>query len=175
MPTRISPVRQGHEVLGRTLSARALEGAHGRLRGFPAGRLTGTQFPRASFGPLSSSRQLLLRSVDVATQPEAELPALQWRTRGGAGADEIEDEQAEWHRAGLRQHVSECRRGQAQSSDIEIIRSDDIVENRRVGVIHLDFEDFEEHALTGALECIRRDRPLVVLEHQKSPNCGERT
>lgn len=39
-----------------------------------------------------------------------------------------------------------------------------IPDDRRVSVIHLDIEGFEEQALDGALKILQRDRPILVLE-----------
>jgi FkbM family methyltransferase len=39
-----------------------------------------------------------------------------------------------------------------------------IPEERRVGVVHLDIEGYEQRALTGALRTIERSRPVLVIE-----------
>lgn len=48
---------------------------------------------------------------------------------------------------------------------VETVRIDDIVpRDRRVSIIQLDVEGFEQQALTGGLETIRRNRPILILE-----------
>lgn len=53
----------------------------------------------------------------------------------------------------------------ASSQPVRIVAVDEIVPaDRRVSIIQLDVEGFERPALTGALETIRRCRPLVLVE-----------
>ncbi len=52
-----------------------------------------------------------------------------------------------------------------EPGDVRIVRIDDSVPaDRPIGVIHLDVEGYEGEALAGALETIRRWRPLILLE-----------
>jgi FkbM family methyltransferase len=54
---------------------------------------------------------------------------------------------------------------------VEVLRVDDVVPpNRLVSLVQLDVEGFEEHALTGAMETIRRWRPLLILETLPRPD-----
>lgn len=49
--------------------------------------------------------------------------------------------------------------------DIDIVAIDDIIpKDRNVSIIQLDVEGFEEVALKGALETIRRCQPILILE-----------
>ncbi|NKX45302.1 FkbM family methyltransferase [Roseicyclus persicicus] len=49
--------------------------------------------------------------------------------------------------------------------DVEVTRIDDLVPaERRVSILHLDIEGFEQKALTGAARLIRDNAPLIVLE-----------
>jgi FkbM family methyltransferase len=51
------------------------------------------------------------------------------------------------------------------TAPVRIVTIDGVVpENRSVSVIHLDVEGYEEQALTGAMETIQRNRPLLILE-----------
>ena len=48
---------------------------------------------------------------------------------------------------------------------VDVVRVDDIVpSDRRVSILQLDVEGFEQHALSGALNTIRRSKPILVLE-----------
>jgi FkbM family methyltransferase len=50
--------------------------------------------------------------------------------------------------------------------DAQIARVDDIIPvGRAVSILQLDVEGYEQHALSGALETIRRCRPILILEH----------
>jgi len=52
---------------------------------------------------------------------------------------------------------------------VDIVAIDDIVPaDRTVGILQLDVEGYEQHALTGAFDTIRRCRPILVLEQQPS-------
>jgi len=50
--------------------------------------------------------------------------------------------------------------------DVRVVRIDDAVPyDRRVSIIQLDVEGYEQQALAGALSTIRRCRPVLVLEN----------
>jgi FkbM family methyltransferase len=54
---------------------------------------------------------------------------------------------------------------------VEVVRIDDVVpSDRRVSILQLDVEGFEQHALSGALNTIRRNAPILILE--KLPEQG---
>jgi len=51
------------------------------------------------------------------------------------------------------------------SEEVRLVRIDEAVDaERRVGLIHLDIEGHEQQALTGAMDTIRRWRPLILAE-----------
>ena len=51
-------------------------------------------------------------------------------------------------------------------ASVEIVKLDDIVPpTRRVAILQLDVEGFEQTALCGAKEVVRRSRPILILEH----------
>ena len=53
-----------------------------------------------------------------------------------------------------------------QLTQVKIVRIDDIVpSDRRVTIIQLDVERFEQPALAGAMSTIKRNRPILILEH----------
>jgi len=52
---------------------------------------------------------------------------------------------------------------------VPMMTIDDTVGDRRVSVIHLDVEGAELLALIGAERCIRRDRPVLMLESMVLP------
>lgn len=57
------------------------------------------------------------------------------------------------------------RSGDASSIRVPIVTIDDVVpSDRKVSIIQLDVEGFEQPALSGALMTIRRCRPILVLE-----------
>lgn len=47
---------------------------------------------------------------------------------------------------------------------------DDLALSGRVGLIQLDVEGFELHALRGAAQVLQRDKPVVVIEEKKLPH-----
>ena len=51
-----------------------------------------------------------------------------------------------------------------RSTSVGVLRVDDAVGERPVGILQLDVEHFEEQALTGALKTIQRNRPIAILE-----------
>jgi len=51
---------------------------------------------------------------------------------------------------------------------------DSIVGERKVGLIQLDVEGFEQHALDGAMQTINRWRPIIVVETPPSKEWFER-
>lgn len=52
-----------------------------------------------------------------------------------------------------------------ETSNVPILTLDNVVpEERAVSIIHLDTEGYELHALEGALNTIRRNRPILILE-----------
>jgi FkbM family methyltransferase len=54
--------------------------------------------------------------------------------------------------------------------DVPVVRVDDVVPRfRRVSVLQLDVEGFEQNALTGALETIAAWRPIVIVETLPEP------
>lgn len=53
-----------------------------------------------------------------------------------------------------------------QTIVVDIVRLDDVVPaNRNVSILQLDVEGFEQQALSGALDIIRRCRPVLILEN----------
>jgi FkbM family methyltransferase len=48
---------------------------------------------------------------------------------------------------------------------VQIVELDDVIaEDRKITIIHLDVEGYEQQALTGGLATIRRCRPFLILE-----------
>ncbi|MEM6692168.1 MAG: FkbM family methyltransferase [Planctomycetota bacterium] len=70
---------------------------------------------------------------------------------------------------GLSQFV---KGGNASRDDCvmaSVVRMDDLIPpSRRVGIIQLDVEGYEEQSLMGAIETIRRCRPILILETEIS-------
>jgi FkbM family methyltransferase len=56
-----------------------------------------------------------------------------------------------------------------ESAVVEMLTIDKLVGDRRVTVIHLDVEGAELLGLLGAQVCIRRDRPILLLESMVLP------
>jgi FkbM family methyltransferase len=55
--------------------------------------------------------------------------------------------------------------GAKRSTEVRIVTIDGAVpEDRRISMIHLDVEGYEERALTGALRTIQRCRPILLVE-----------
>jgi len=56
-------------------------------------------------------------------------------------------------------------RGQGEEIEVEVVRIDDVVPTEReVALVQLDVEGYEEEALRGGIETIRRCRPTLILE-----------
>jgi FkbM family methyltransferase len=67
---------------------------------------------------------------------------------------------------GTSRIVSQVRDG-AVAEPVEIVAIDDVVPpHREVGILQLDIEGYEQHALTGAFGTMRRCRPILILEQQ---------
>ena len=53
-----------------------------------------------------------------------------------------------------------------QCATVEIVRIDDVVPpGRKVSILQLDVEGFEQQALSGAIETIKRCKPILILEN----------
>lgn len=60
--------------------------------------------------------------------------------------------------------------------EVEIVRLDDVVPpDRRVAILQLDVEGFEQSALGGAMATIRRCKPVIILENVPEPDWFCRT
>jgi FkbM family methyltransferase len=58
------------------------------------------------------------------------------------------------------------RYGREQAVEVNISRLDDVLEqDRNVSILQLDVEGFEQFALAGAMETLRRCRPMLILEN----------
>jgi FkbM family methyltransferase len=58
-----------------------------------------------------------------------------------------------------------------ESVPVSLVAVDEVMpRTSSVSVIHLDIEGFEEYALRGAMETIRRNRPLLILETVPNPD-----
>lgn len=67
---------------------------------------------------------------------------------------------------GASRILTEAERGEtAGTITVEVLAIDEVVPpDRRVSVIHLDVEGFEREVLTGALQTVRRCKPILILE-----------
>ncbi len=55
--------------------------------------------------------------------------------------------------------------GNGKGEEIQIVTIDDVIpEDREISIIQLDIEGYEKQALMGALETIKRCRPILILE-----------
>ena len=64
---------------------------------------------------------------------------------------------------GASKILNEVQKG--KTIKVEINRIDDIIpKDRPISIIQLDVEGYEKEALTGALETIRRCKPILILE-----------
>jgi FkbM family methyltransferase len=58
-----------------------------------------------------------------------------------------------------------------QSVPVNLVAIDEVIPPAStVSIIHLDIEGFEEYALRGAMQTIRRNRPLLLLETLPKPD-----
>ena len=68
-------------------------------------------------------------------------------------------------RGGSSQLVRVCEPNAAHE-EVSIVRADDVVpSDRKISILQLDVEGFEQEALTGALGIIRRCLPVMILEN----------
>jgi FkbM family methyltransferase len=52
-----------------------------------------------------------------------------------------------------------------KATPVKIVAIDNVIaKDRKIAVLHLDVEGYEQQALTGALATIRRHRPFLILE-----------
>jgi len=55
-----------------------------------------------------------------------------------------------------------------KSIEIKIVRIDDIIpKNRSISIIHLDVEGYEKETIIGAMQTIRKNKPILILEDNK--------
>lgn len=58
------------------------------------------------------------------------------------------------------------RNNRRQFTNVDILRLDDILPpERRITILQLDVEGFEQQALTGSMETIKRCKPIIILEN----------
>jgi hypothetical protein len=56
-----------------------------------------------------------------------------------------------------------------EAMTVKIVAIDEVIPaDRKISVLHLDVEGYEQQALTGALATIRRNRPFLILETMPS-------
>jgi FkbM family methyltransferase len=61
--------------------------------------------------------------------------------------------------------IESDHQSQGQSVRVKVLRIDDVIpSDRNISVIQLDVEGFEQQALAGAIETIRRCKPMLILE-----------
>lgn len=66
-------------------------------------------------------------------------------------------------------YISETSKN-TKAISCDVIRLDDTLPpDCKVGLIHLDLEGYEEHALAGAINIINRNKPLLILETLPTP------
>lgn len=64
---------------------------------------------------------------------------------------------------GMSKIINEPKKGRTIEVDINLI-DDAIPKDRSVSIIQLDVEGYEKEALSGALETIKRCKPIIILE-----------
>ncbi len=65
----------------------------------------------------------------------------------------------------VRQDSKGHKRSGREHTMVDVLRLDDIVpSDRRVSILQLDIEGFEQQALAGALNTIKRSTPILILE-----------
>ncbi len=58
------------------------------------------------------------------------------------------------------------RNSNGQFAKVEIVKIDEVVPaNRNIAILQLDVEGFEQSALSGAIETIKRCKPILILEN----------
>lgn len=64
----------------------------------------------------------------------------------------------------------------SQLEEVVTVRLDDVIPpERHVSVIHLDVEGYEQQALAGGMDLIRRCRPIIILETDAHPGMPQYT
>jgi FkbM family methyltransferase len=57
------------------------------------------------------------------------------------------------------------KKPEGETIDIDIVKIDDIIPSKReISILQLDVEGYEKQALIGAMETIKRNRPIIILE-----------
>ena len=65
-----------------------------------------------------------------------------------------------------------CDSKKSQFVEVEIVSLDDVLpSDRQISIVQLDVEGFEKHALAGAIETIKRCKPILILEHLPEEDC----
>lgn len=84
----------------------------------------------------------------------------------GSLSMEISDENGKALGGGSRLLVEEGKNNPEHCIQVDVLKLDDILPpERRVSIIQLDVEGFEQPALAGAMETIRRWKPILILEN----------
>ncbi|MGW6097121.1 FkbM family methyltransferase [Streptomyces sp. NPDC055157] len=70
------------------------------------------------------------------------------------------------HRDRSRSSMAELSDGAAAKESVEVARLDDVVpRDRRISLIKMDIEGYEQWALEGARSILAEDRPVVIFEY----------
>lgn len=65
--------------------------------------------------------------------------------------------------------IVDLQPNEEEIEEISIVAVDEIIpKNRNISIIQLDVEGYEENALKGAIETIKRCRPILILEDDQS-------
>jgi FkbM family methyltransferase len=77
----------------------------------------------------------------------------------------VADEDGRALGGGSRMVASAIAGNSEHTKQVDILRLDGLIPaDRKVAIIQLDVEGFEQHALNGAMRTIRRCKPLLILE-----------
>jgi FkbM family methyltransferase len=118
-----------------------------------------------AFEPHPESYKCALITTHINGLPNIELINAGLGERQGSLSMTIADASGKSLGGASRIVTKNCNTGEESAINVKIVAIDEVVPtDRKVSIIHLDVEGFEQPALSGALMTIQRCKPIIILE-----------
>ncbi|WP_432071738.1 FkbM family methyltransferase [Streptomyces wuyuanensis] len=134
-------------------------GAHYGAYALPMSRIVSAEGVVAALEPSRHARQILHRNIRINhANNVCVLPV-------AAGRDTTQGT-LHLHKDRSRASLSKPTEDEAGHEPVEVVRLDDVLSrDRRVALIKMDIEGYEQLALEGAESILSKDRPVVIFEY----------